>query len=407
MKVYLVGGAVRDKLLGLPVTEKDWVVVGSTPEQMIARGFRPVGKDFPVFLHPTTNEEYALARTERKHGRGYQGFVFNASPDVTLEQDLIRRDMTINAIAETADGELIDPYGGLDDLKNRKLRHVSDAFIEDPVRVLRVARFAARFEKFNFKVADTTMDLMRHMVINDEVSHLVPERVWQELYKALQETHPSQFFHILRACGADKVVFPEIDNLFGIPNPEKHHPEIDTGVHTMMVLDAAAQLTDSPKIRLAALLHDLGKAVTPKEQWPKHIGHEAKGVPLVNAFCDRIKTPKDYKELAVLVAKYHLECHKCQEFKNTTLVKFLERVDAYRRFDRFKEFLMACEADSKGRLGFEENEYPQREFLLEAYALTNNIDVKPLMEQGLKGLKLANAIHNERVQRLDAWRAGK
>lgn len=405
MKVYLVGGAVRDKLLGLPVTERDWVVVGSTPEEMITRGFKPVGKDFPVFLHPKTGEEYALARTERKSGRGYQGFVFNTSQDVTLEQDLIRRDMTINAMAETEDGQIIDPYGGLDDLKNRKLRHVSDAFVEDPVRVLRVARFVARFEKFNFKVADETMDLMRHMVANDEVSHLVPERVWQELHKALQETHPSQFFHVLRACGADKVIFPEIDNLFGVPNPEKHHPEIDTGVHTMMVLDAAAKLTDSPKIRLAALLHDLGKALTPESQWPKHIGHEAKGVPLVDEFCDRVKTPKDYKELAVLVAKYHLECHKCREFKNTTLVKFLERIDAYRRPDRFKEFIIACEADSKGRLGFEDSEYPQREFLLKAYELTKAIDVKPLMEEGLTGLKLANAIHAERVKRLDAWRA--
>jgi len=360
MKIYLVGGAVRDKLLGLPVKERDWVVVGATPEQMIALGYRPVGRDFPVFLHPKTNEEYALARTERKSGRGYQGFVFNTGRDVTLEQDLIRRDITINAIAETEAGEIIDPYGGQEDLKKRQLRHISDAFVEDPVRLLRVARFVAKFEKFNFKVADETMVLLRHMVDNGEVSHLVAERVWQELYKALQEAHPSQFFRVLKACGADKVIFPAIDD----------------SLHAMKALDIAAQLSSSPKIRFATLYS------------------------LKTPFYDALKVPKDYKELAILVGKYHKLCHDVFDLKSEAVVNLLERVDAFRRESRFHEFLIACEADAKGKLNCDE--YPQSNYLLRAHQACKVITAKPFLAKGINGIELANAIHQARVQVMDA-----
>lgn len=404
MKIYLVGGAIRDKKLGLPVKERDWVVVGATPDSMIALGFKPVGRDFPVFLHPETKEEYALARTERKVSPGYQGFVFNTSLDVTLEEDLLRRDLTINAMAEDLEGNLIDPYGGLNDLNNRCLRHISDAFVEDPVRILRVARFIARYHQFHFKIADKTMALMKHMVDNGEVAHLVPERVWQELYQALQEAHPSYFFYTLRRCGADRVIFPEIDALFGVPADPKHHPEIDTGVHTMMVLEAAVKLTDSPRIRFAALLHDLGKAKTPKENWPKHPEHENRGVSLVAQFCDRLRAPKDYKALALLTAEYHGVCHKIQESDSETIVCCLEALDAFRREARFYEFLTACEADFKGRKGFENMDYLQKHFLLAAYQVSKSIDINTLRAQGLEGIALGNAIHQARVAAIALWR---
>lgn len=366
MQVYLVGGAVRDQLLGLPVKEKDWVVIGCTPEEMQVNGFIPVGKDFPVFLHPETHEEYALARTERKTGMGYKGFVFHAAPDVSLEEDLKRRDLTINAMAQTADGRLIDPFSGKADLDNRILRHVSAAFMEDPVRCLRLARFAARFTHLGFAVAPETYQLVHRMVENQEIDALVPERIWQELERALGEAHPEIFFHILRQCNALKALFPEIDVLFGIPNPKKYHPEIDTGIHTLMVLEQAARLTQDKTVRFAALLHDVGKALTPKETWPKHEKHEVLGIKLIHALCARIKVPRAYQELAILTARYHLTCHQAKQLKPSTLHDFLIKLDALRRPERFKNFLLACEADVRGRLGFENTPYPQGAFLQQA-----------------------------------------
>lgn len=355
MKVYLVGGAVRDQLLGLPITERDWVVVGATPEQMITQGFRPVGKDFPVFLHPKTNEEYALARTERKSGRGYQGFVFNTSPEVTLEQDLIRRDMTINAIAQTAEGELIDPYGGVTDIKNRVLRHISEAFVEDPVRVLRVARFVARFEKFHFKVAPETMQLMKHMVDNGEVAHLVAERVWQELHKALLEQHPSQFFHVLQACAAAKVIFPELQ----------------VNKESLAALDEIAAITASAKIRFAKFLQ------------------QACELAVIKSFCDRLRVPKDYKELAVLVAQYQTQYHALASLDAEKIVDLLAKVDAYRREERFLEFLTACQLPQQ--------QYQQWQ---QAYVMAKAVPVQPLLASGLTGLALAEALRQARVKQL-------
>ncbi|MBU4499395.1 MAG: multifunctional CCA addition/repair protein, partial [Gammaproteobacteria bacterium] len=349
MKSYVVGGAVRDRLLGLPVADRDYVVVGATPEQMVALGYQPVGKDFPVFLHPGTHAEYALARTERKSGAGYKGFTVHASPDVTLEEDLSRRDLTINAIAEDSDGALIDPYGGQRDLAARTFRHVSEAFAEDPVRILRVARFAARFTAFT--VAAETNALMRQMVDNGEVDALVPERVWQEIARGLMEAQPSRMFRVLRDCGALARLFPEIDRLFGVPQPPAHHPEIDTGVHVMLVVDWAAQQGFSLPVRFAALTHDLGKGVTPPELWPKHHGHEAKSVDLVRALCERIRVPADCRDLAVAVARDHGNAHRALELRAATVVELLERVDAFRRPDRFTEFLQACECDFRGRPG--------------------------------------------------------
>jgi tRNA nucleotidyltransferase (CCA-adding enzyme) len=400
MKIYLVGGAVRDKLLGLPVKERDWVVVGASPEMLISFGFKPIGQDFPVFLHPETKEEYALARTERKVGVGYQGFVFNTSLSVTLEEDLMRRDLTINAIAEDETGQLIDPYHGLDDIRHRLLRHVSPAFSEDPVRVLRIARFVARYHHLKFKIADETLQLMEEMVKAGEVGHLVPERVWQELYKALEEEHPQYFFETLRRCGAQKVIFPEIDALFGVPANPEHHPEIDTGIHTMMVLEAASKLSDSPKIRFAALMHDVGKGLTPQALWPKHTGHEAAGVPLVETFCERLRVPKAFKELAQLVTRYHRDCHTILEATPEATINLLEKLDAYRREARFHEFLLACEADSKGRKGYESSEYPQKAYLLSAYAKTREVDVRRLLAEGYQGEPLKEAIHQARVRQL-------
>jgi tRNA nucleotidyltransferase (CCA-adding enzyme) len=363
MRSYLVGGAVRDRLLGRPVTERDHVVVGATPEEMVARGFRQVGRDFPVFLHPETKEEYALARTERKTAPGYRGFLVQADPDVTLEEDLRRRDLTINALAEDEEGRLIDYYGGLADLEDRVLRHVSAAFVEDPVRILRVARFAARYADLEFRVADETLGLMRSMVDAGEVDALVPERVWQELVKALAEARPSPFFEVLRSCGALARLFPEVERLWGIPQPAKWHPEIDTGVHTMMVVDMAARISTDPAVRFAALTHDLGKGTTPREILPSHKGHEKRSVALIEDLCRRFKAPRRYRELAVVAARYHGLIHKVGELRPGTIVELLEGADAFRRPGRFEQVLLACEADYRGRTSYEERPYPQAERL--------------------------------------------
>jgi tRNA nucleotidyltransferase (CCA-adding enzyme) len=400
MKVYLVGGAVRDALLGLPVRERDYVVVGATPADMLGRGFRPVGKDFPVFLHPETNEEYALARTERKSGRGYHGFVVHASPEVTLEEDLARRDLTINAIAQTEDGRLVDPYGGVRDLEARLLRHVSPAFAEDPVRLLRVARFAARFASLGFRVAEETLNLMRHMVDNGEVDALVPERVWQEIVKALETDHPARFFEVLRETGALARLLPELDALFGVPQPAMHHPEIDTGVHSLMVLQQAVRLGADSPTRLAALLHDLGKGVTPPELWPHHYGHERRGARLVVRMAERLRMPVHYRDLAIMTARWHTHAHKAFELRPSTLLKLLEGLDALRRPERFEQFLRACEADARGRGGFEERAYPQADYLREALAVVKGVAVQPLLERGLRGEALGQALAQERTHAL-------
>ena len=396
MQVYLVGGAVRDKLLGLPVQDRDWVVVGATPQEMEAQGYQRVGKDFPVFLHPHSKEEYALARTERKTAPGYTGFEFHAAPEVTLEDDLRRRDLTINAMAEAASGELIDPFGGRNDLQNGMLRHVSPAFVEDPVRILRLARFAARFAGRGFRVADDTQALLRNMVDNGEVDALVPERVWQELERALGEAQPSSFFEVLRGCGALKKLFPELDCLWGVPQPEKHHPEIDTGVHVMLVLQQAALLSSDTRVRFAALVHDLGKGTTPPEQWPRHIDHEERGVRLVQDVCRRFAVPNDYRELGVLVCRYHLHFHRAAELRATTLLKTLEALDALRRPERFEHFLLACLADARGRPGYEDREVPQADIFRRAQRAAVGVDVQPLLARGLKGAAIAQALQRER-----------
>lgn len=397
MEVYLVGGAVRDHLLGLPVRERDWVVVGSRAEDLIKQGYRPVGKDFPVFLHPDTQEEYALARTERKTGHGYTQFQFCSEPTVTLEDDLLRRDLTINAMAMRTDGSIIDPYGGRKDLNQRILRHVSDAFMEDPVRILRLARLYSRFASLGFTIAPETVQLMRTMVTNGEINFLVPERVWQELNKALLESQPQKFFTALRLPGALKVLFPELDCLYGVPNPPLWHPEVDTGIHTMMVLQQAAYLSEQPITRFAALLHDLGKGLTPPSMWPKHHGHEDAGVPLIKALCVRLRVPKQYCDLAILAAQYHGDIHKIAELRAGTLLTILEKTDAFRRPDRFEQFLLACEADARGRPGFENRAYPQRQMALSALTAAKNVDVQPLIAKGFTGEKLAVELRRMRT----------
>ncbi len=359
-QTYLVGGAVRDELLGLPVRERDFVVVGATIDDMLARGFIQVGKDFPVFLHPRTKEEYALARTERKSAPGYHGFIVHADPQVTLEQDLARRDLTINALARNADGRILDPFGGQADLNARVLRHVSSAFVEDPVRILRLARFAARFQPLGFRVARETLELMRAMVAAGEVDALVPDRVWQELCRALAEVCPSRFFEELRACGALKILLPELDRLWGVPQPQQWHPEIDTGRHVMMVLDQAARLSSgAADICFAALCHDLGKGATPPEVLPSHHGHEERSVELLVELCKRLPVPNRFRELAIAVARYHGKVHKVEELRANTILGVLEGIDLFRRPERLDKLLIACEADFRGRLGFEDRDYPQ------------------------------------------------
>jgi tRNA nucleotidyltransferase (CCA-adding enzyme) len=397
MQVYLVGGAVRDALLGVPVKEQDWVVVGGTREELLRLNYREVGRDFPVFLHPKTHEEYALARLERKVSPGYRGFAVEFGPEVTLEEDLARRDLTINAIARSADGTLFDPYDGRRDLEARVLRHVSPAFVEDPVRVLRVARFAARFAPLGFHVAPETMELMRAMVERREVDALVPERVWQETEKTLREPKASEFFRVLRACGALQAVYPELDALFGVPQPAQWHPEIDTGVHTLMVLDQAASLSPEPQVRFAALVHDLGKATTPREEWPSHRGHEERSVALIGALADRLRLPGEYRDLAVIVARHHGIVHRAFELKPNTILEFMERADAFRRPERFAQALLACEADSRGRTGLESAPYPQREYLLAARGAA--AAVKPSREdiESRDGAKIAQLLRQRRV----------
>ncbi len=397
-EVWQVGGCVRDRLLKLPIKDHDWVVVGAEADDLLEAGFRPVGKDFPVFLHPQSHEEYALARTERKTAPGYAGFQFHAAPDVNLEQDLARRDLTINAMAESASGEIIDPFNGQEDLEKRLLRHVSPAFVEDPVRILRIARFAARFAGLGFKVADETMQLMRKMVDNGEVAALVAERIWQEMRRALGEDRPAVFIQVLRDCGALAVLFPEIDRLFGVPQPEKHHPEVDTGIHTLMVLEQAARLSADVRVRFAALLHDLGKGTTPADQLPRHIAHEARGVPLVKAVCSRLKAPKDYRELAILVTRYHLHYHRVAELRAATLLETLEALDAFRRPERFEHFLLACEADSRGRTGYENKEFEQPQLFRKAYEAAATVNVDDFLKQGLKGKAIADALHQARCR---------
>ncbi|MDM0105351.1 multifunctional CCA addition/repair protein [Variovorax sp. J22R24] len=416
MQTYLVGGAIRDVLLGLPGSDHDWVVVGATPEQMVARGFLPVGRDFPVFLHPETREEYALARTERKSAPGYRGFIVHAAPDVTLEQDLARRDLTINAIAlpearinasdrlDLDPADLIDPFHGQRDLQQRQLRHVTDAFREDPVRILRVARFAARFA--DFQVAPETMVLMREMVEAGEADALVPERVWQELARGLMEVKPSRMFDLLRQCGALAVLLPEVDRLWGVPQPEAHHPEVDTGVHLMMVLDMAAHLHAPLAVRFACLVHDLGKGTTPADVLPRHIGHEQRSAKLLRALCDRWRVPVDVRELADVVAREHGNIHRSSELNAAAVVRLLERCDAFRKPERFDEALLACECDARGRLGLEDAPYPQRTRLLSALAAAQSVATEPIAreakEAGASGPKIGEAIARARVAAVNA-----
>ncbi len=408
MQIYLVGGAVRDQLLGLPVRERDWVVVGATPDQMDALGYRRVGRDFPVYLHPDTQEEYALARTERKTGSGYRGFEVHADPSVTLEEDLQRRDLTINAIAQTATGELIDPAGGHAHLQARLLHHVSDAFREDPVRILRVARFAARFYELGFRVAPATLDLMRAMVMAGEVAALVPERVWQETATALAEPRPDVYVQVLRDCGALQVVFPEIDALFGVPQPPQWHPEADTGVHVLLALRMAAKLGFSTEVRFAVLVHDLGNGTTPKAELPRHVGHEQRSVDLVLNLCQRLAVPNRFRDLALGVARNHGLCHRALELRPVTILGLLESLDAFRRGHRVTEFLDACEADARGRSGLEERPYPQRELVLSAWQAALAVSAQAVAgssEEELSGEALGAAVRQARLAAVAAVRA--
>ncbi|MFF3701145.1 MULTISPECIES: multifunctional CCA addition/repair protein [Pseudomonas] len=404
MQIYKVGGAVRDRLLGRPVTDIDWVVVGATVEQMQAQGYRPVGADFPVFLHPHSGEEYALARTERKSGRGYGGFTFHASPEVTLEEDLVRRDLTINAMAEDEQGRIIDPYKGQQDLQDRILRHVSPAFAEDPLRVLRVARFAARYAGLGFQVAPETLALMRELSESGELQALTAERSWKEIARALMEEQPQVFIQVLRDCGALKQLMPELDVLFGVPQPAAHHPEIDTGVHTLSVLEQAARHNQPLTVRWACLLHDLGKGLTPEEEWPRHIAHEHRGLKAIKAVNQRFKVPRDCQELALLVGEYHTHGHRALELKASTLLELLQRFDVYRRPQRFEEFIAACEMDARGRLGLEERDYPQAAYLRGAADAARAVAVQPLVEKGFTGQGLGEAIKRERLNALKAYK---
>ena len=391
---------MRDALLGLPVRERDWVVVGAQPQELAARGFMPVGREFPVFLHPQTREEYALARLERKVGPGYRGFSIESSPDVRLEEDLRRRDLTINAMAQTEGGEIIDPYGGRKDLEARVLRHVSAAFVEDPVRILRVARFAARFAPLGFTIAPETTELMRRMVAAGEVDALVPERVWQETERALGEARPQVFFEVLRGCGALAVVFPEVEALFGVPQPPRWHPEIDTGVHVLMALAQAARSGTSTAVRFAVLVHDLGKARTPRDQWPSHRGHEEAGVPLIEALTERLRVPNGHRELALLTARHHTLVHRALELKPATILKLLEETDAFRRPERFADLLVACEADARGRAGLEERPYPQAAQLRAAYAAASAVTLSEQERAGLSGPEIGARIRSKRLAAL-------
>jgi len=400
MQIYLVGGAVRDKLLNYPVLDKDWVVVGASPQELIDNGYKQVGKDFPVFLHPDSGDEYALARTERKSGSGYYGFEIAASPEVTLEQDLARRDLTINAIAMDSDDRVVDPYGGQIDLKRKILRHISPAFSEDPLRVLRVARFAARYHHLGFTLAPETFELMKQLANSGELKDLTAERVWQESVRALSEKSPQVYFQTLRDCGGLIDWFPEIDRLWGIPNPEQWHPEIDTGVHTMMVLEQSSLLSTDTVTRYAALCHDLGKGITPKDMWPSHRGHEKLGVSVIATISERLKAPLAYTQLAKIVSEFHLHLHRVEDLTPKTIVKVLEHTDAFRKPARFEQFLLACEADYKGRTGFENRDYPQADIMRRAFKLCIEISTKDIMAQGYSGKQIGEEIHRQRVSRV-------
>ena len=405
MRVYLVGGAVRDRLLGRAVSERDWVVVGASPAELERAGYIPVGRDFPVFLHPKTKEEHALARLERKTGPGYRGFTTEFSPTVTLEDDLRRRDLTINAMAEDAAGRIIDPYGGQRDLDARVLRHVSDAFAEDPVRILRVARFAARYATRGFRVADETLALMRQMVADGEAAALVAERVWTETEKALGEERPDVFIQVLRDCGALAVVYPEIDALFGVPQPEKWHPEIDTGVHQLLSLREAVKLGGNVAVRFAVLMHDLGKALTPAEVLPSHHGHEDAGVAQVEKLCARLRVPNHLRELAIITARYHTHVHRALELRADTTLKTLESCDALRRPDRFADFLLACEADARGRTGLETRDYPQRDYFTRVRDAAAAVQMTAPERTGLSGEQIGLELRRRRIAAIEAIKA--
>jgi len=410
MQVYLVGGAVRDKLLELPVRERDWVVVGASADDLLQLGYQQVGKDFPVFLHPQTHDEHALARKETKTGHGYKGFSFDAAETVSLEDDLLRRDLTVNAIAEDSNGKLIDPYGGRQDLENKILRHVSPAFSEDPLRVLRVARFAARFAHLGFTIAEETLALMTNIVNAGELEHLVSERIWREFETALSESSPVTFFRTLRECGALAALLPEVNNLFGVPQPEKYHPEIDTGDHTFMVIEQATRLTDDPVVRYATLVHDVGKGVTPRDNWPHHYRHEHLGLDLIKAINARLKVPREYADTALLVCEYHTRMHRLGELRSGTVLDLLEALDAFRRPERMQRFLTACEADSRGRTGLEEIDYPQRELLLAAHEAASSLDVGGLLaahEEKKGNTEAIKALVHQRRSELIRERLGK
>ena len=400
MQTYLVGGAVRDKLIGYPVVEKDWLVVGSSPKSMLDNGFKQVGKDFPVFLHPKTGEEYALARTERKSGTGYHGFEVNASETVSLEDDLIRRDLTINAMAMDDKLQLHDPHGGRADLDKKILRHISPAFSEDPLRILRVARFAARYHHLGFVIANETKQLMSDLSKSGELESLVPERIWKETVRALSEASPDIYFTTLKECGALKVLFPELDCLWGIPNPEKWHPEIDTGIHTMMVLQQCSKLTNNTVTRFAALCHDLGKGITPKEQWPSHKGHEKTGVKIIQQLCQRLKIPRGFQKLAKIVSEFHLHLHRVEELNPKTIVSTLEQTNAFKDEALFEQYLVACEADFRGRTGFEKRDYPQSKIMRQALFACRDISTEQIISQGYSGKQIGDEIHRQRVSRI-------
>lgn len=402
MQIYLVGGAVRDQLLQLPVYDRDWVVVGSSPQAMLAAGFQAVGKDFPVFLHPNSKEEHALARTERKTGVGYTGFACHYAPDVSLEDDLLRRDLTINAMAQDNSGQLIDPYGGQRDLAAKVLRHVSPAFVEDPLRVLRVARFAAKLHHLGFTVAEETMQLMAKIAQSGELQHLTAERVWQEWHKSLSTHHPEVFLQVLRDCGALAVVLPEIDRLFGVPQPEKWHPEIDTGIHTLMVAKQAAQLSDSLLVRFAAQVHDLGKGVTPPSEWPRHKLHCHTGLNIIESLCERIRVPNEFRDLALAVCAQHSNIHRADELKPATKLKVLGLLDVWRKPERLEQVLLCCEADHRGRLGLENEPYPQREIFLRAYQAALGVAVQAVIADGFQGKQIKEELDKRRVSAIEA-----
>ncbi|OIQ23387.1 multifunctional CCA addition/repair protein [uncultured Vibrio sp.] len=397
MQVYLVGGAVRDQLLNLDVYDKDWVVVGSSPDEMIAKGFTPVGKDFPVFLHPKSKQEHALARTERKTSGGYTGFECYFAKDVTLEDDLLRRDLTINAMAQDDHGNIIDPHKGQADLNDRILRHVSDAFTEDPLRVLRVARFAAKLHHLGFTVADETMDLMKSISHSGELEHLTPERVWQEWHKSLSTQDPQVFISILHECDALRVVLPELEKLFGVPQPEQWHPEIDTGIHTLMVAKQAALLSGSLPVRFASQVHDLGKGITPKEEWPSHKMHCHTGLKLIKSLCERVRVPNEYKELALMVCEQHSNIHRAAELKPSTVLKVLNKFDVWRKPERLNDILLSCMADSRGRTGFEDIEYPQKQIFEQAYQAALSVDVQGIIADGFQGKEIRAEMDKRRI----------